>query len=167
MTAWLRDQWPRLLSGLALVAVAAVAGTVSYLHIESLTIAEHQTAIAARLYPVGVDGLIVSGSVVLLRNPGWLGWVAVGPGVAISLFANVMSGIGFGVLPAVWAGVPAVAFALSTFVLERWLSTQADRRSGAVGRSPGPEPVPSPVPAVANGHGTGTTWAAASTSSWS
>lgn len=45
--------------------------------------------------------------------------------MAISLFANVESGIRFGVLAATWAGIPAVSFSLATFMLERWLKAQA------------------------------------------
>ena len=78
--------------------------------------------------PFAVDGLIVVGSVVLLTEAAawWLGWLGVGPGVTISLFANVESGIRYGVLAAIWAGIPAVAFSLATFMLERWLKAQAE-----------------------------------------
>ena len=163
MIGWLRAHWPKVASGLAIVAVAVVAGVVSYTHIYELTLALHQPVMVARLMPFGVDGLIVAGSVVLLQAPGWLGWTAVGPGVAISLFANVESGIRFGILPAVWAGVPAVSFFLATFVLERWLKAQASPAPGAVGAEEVQHP--GPVPAAANGHGT--SWPAASTSGWS
>ena len=54
----------------------------------------------------------------------YLGWLGVVPGVGASLFANVESGITYGWLAAVWAGVPAAAFALAMFMLERWLTTQ-------------------------------------------
>ena len=36
-----------------------------------------------------------------------LGWLGIGPGVAISVFANVESGIRYGWLAALWVGVPA------------------------------------------------------------
>jgi hypothetical protein len=73
--------------------------------------------------PFGIDGLIVVGSVVLLDgNP--LGWLGVGPGVGISVFANVMSGLAFGWLAATWAGIPALSFALACFIFERWLKAQ-------------------------------------------
>jgi hypothetical protein len=146
--AWVRAYWARIVSGLALTAVAGVAGVISYVHIYRLTLTLHQPVMVARLYPVGVDGLVVVGSVVLLQSgPGqrWLGWAGVGPGVVISLFANVESGIGYGPLAAAWAGIPAVAFALSTFLLERWLKSHV----GAA-----PEAVPAvPAPAAElNGH---------------
>lgn len=128
---WLRQNWPKLVSGLAITGVAAVTGIISYTHIYRLTLAMHQPLMVARLMPFGVDGLIVVGSVVLLQPPPgqrYLGWLGVGPGVLISLFANVESGIAFGWLAAGWAGVPALAFSLATFMLERWLTAQGGSR---------------------------------------
>ena len=113
-----------------LVIVASVTGVISYTHVYDLTVSLHQPAMVARLMPFGVDGLIVVGSVVLLQAaPGqtWLGWLGVVPGVAASLFANVESGLRWGPLAAGWAGVPAVSFALATFLLERWLKAQASQ----------------------------------------
>lgn len=119
--------WPRVVSGLAILSVATVAGLISYQHVYDLSLALHQPLMVARLMPVGVDGLVTVGSVVLLQSgPGerWLGWLGIGPGVAISLFANVESGIRYGWLSAVWAGIPAVSFFLACFILENWLKAQ-------------------------------------------
>lgn len=107
-------------------AVAIVAGVVSFSHIEALALAEHQPLTLARLFPFAVDGLIAAGSAVLLGGER-LGWLAVVPGVAATLFANVESGIGYGWLAATVAGWPAIAFSVASFVLERWLKRQADR----------------------------------------
>jgi hypothetical protein len=117
-------RFPRIVSGSAILAVAVVAGVISYQHIEDLSLALHQPVMVARLMPFGVDGLITVGSVVPLQG-GRLGWLRIGPGVAISLFANVESGIRYGWLAAVWAGIPAVSFALASFILEHWLKGQA------------------------------------------
>jgi hypothetical protein len=128
----IRANWSRLVAGLALATVAAVTGRISYTHIYDLTLTLHQPRSTAQLMPFGVDGLIVVGSVVLLQSaPGQrlLGWLGVGPGVAISLFANVESGIRWGILSAAWAGVPALSFALSTFMFERWLKAQVSTMS--------------------------------------
>lgn len=133
---WLRDYGPRVLGGIALAAVAIVAGRISYMHIEAFTLAEHQPRTVAMLAPFAVDGLIIVGSVVLLQAiPGqeWLGWLGVGPGVAASVFANVESGIHYGLLSAIWAGVPAAFFALACFIFERWLSSQVGRGGGRGG----------------------------------
>ena len=117
--------WSKLASGAAILAVAAVAGLISYTHIYDLTLALHQSVLAARLMPVAIDGLILMGSVVLLQSGSRLGWLGVGPGVALSLFANVESGVRYGPLSAVWAAIPSVSFFLSTFIFERWLVAQA------------------------------------------
>ena len=124
---WLLAWWSRLIAGLALANVAAVAGIISYTHIDALTLALHQSPLTGHLMPFGVDGLIIVGSMVLLTATGrqaWWGWLGVAPGVAGSLFANWESGIAHGRLAAFWAMVPAVAFALATFMFERWLKAQ-------------------------------------------
>jgi len=143
---WLRAYGPRVLGGIALAAVAVVAGRISYMHIEAFTLAEHQPRTVAMLAPFAVDGLIIVGSVVLLQAiPGqeWLGWLGVGPGVAASVFANVESGIHYGLLSAIWAGVPAAFFALACFIFERWLSSQVSRsRQGGGSGGSGSESSP-------------------------
>ena len=135
MVEAIRAQTPRVVSGLAILAVATVAGVVSYQHIEDLSLSLHQTLLAARLMPIGIDGLITVGSVVLLQG-GRLGWLGIGPGVAIALFANVESGIRYGWLAATWAGIPAVSFALASFILERWVAQQAGAHMAAVAETP-------------------------------
>ena len=100
-----------------------MAGTVSYFHIVSLGLRTGQSPADAHLLPLAVDGLIVSGSVILLAGS-WLGWLAVVPGVAATLFANLESGLPHGQLAAVVATWPAVAFTVSAAVLERWLAGQ-------------------------------------------
>lgn len=127
---WLSSWWSRLIAGLALAAVAGATGVISYRHIYELSIVLYQPPIVARLMPVGVDGLIVVGSVVLLQatpDRPYLGWFGVAPGIAVSVFANIESGIAHGWLAAAWAGVPAAGFALATFLLERWLKSQVGR----------------------------------------
>jgi hypothetical protein len=49
------------------------------------------------------------------------------PGLAESLFANWESGIVHGHLAAIWATVPAQAFAVASFMFERWLKSQVGR----------------------------------------
>lgn len=171
MTSWLRAHWSAIVSGLALVAVAGVAGVISYSHIYQLTLALHQPVLVARLMPIAVDGLVVVGSVVLLQSGGWLGWLGLGPGVVTSLFANVESGIRYGLLSAAWAGIPAVAFALSSFMFERWAKSQVGGSRDAVAPAILPELVPAvdavtDVPAPLNGNAV-STWSAAPVSGWS
>ena len=130
---WLREWWPRLVAGLALATVAMAAGVVSYTHIDALTVALGGSRLAGHLVPVGVDGQIGVGSVVLLtatgRHARW-GWPPIVLGMAESLFANYMSGISHGRLGATWAMVPALAFAVATFTLERWAKSQVTGAAG-------------------------------------
>lgn len=127
MMSWLRNWGIRLVAGLALATVASVAGVISYTHIDALTLTLGGSPMSGHLMPFGIDGLIVVGSVVLLTVYGgqarW-GWLCIVPGVAASLFANFESGIAHGWLAAGWATMPAVSFAVATFVAERWLKAQ-------------------------------------------
>lgn len=132
MTAWtervikqLRERASALVVGLSLVTVAATTGFISYTHISALTIGEHQSWKSAHLYPLAVDGQIAIGSVILMEVKGkrrWLGLIGFVPGLAESLVANWASGWqGHDLLAALWATVPAQAFACSTFLFEAWL----------------------------------------------
>jgi len=161
---------PVLLAAFPVALVALVAGTVSYFHIEHLALVEHQPHALAEMFPFAVDGLIAAGSVVVLAGCR-LGWLAMVPGIAATLFANVESGIGYGWLAAVVAGWPAIAFSLSSFVLERWLRSQVAVRSTTpviVTEASPAEPAHTHAPAVVNGHVPVTAWAQpASTGGWS
>jgi hypothetical protein len=147
---WLREWWSRLIAGLAFAVVAAVTGYISYTHIEALTLALHQPPMVARLMPLGVDGLIVVGSVALLQasdDHPHLGWLCVAPGAAASLFANIESGLRYGPLSAGWAGLASAGFFVATFTLERWLQAQAGR-SGQSGNDGNANTEPNDEPAA-------------------
>jgi hypothetical protein len=124
----IKRNWGKWATIPVLIAVAAFAGIISYTHIYNLTVALHQLHSAAQIYPFAVDGLIIVGSCVVL-NGYRIGWAAAVPGLAISVFANVESGIRYGALASIWAGVPAVSLFLATFVLERYLMAQAQERA--------------------------------------
>lgn len=127
---WLRAHWARIAAGAAFAVVAGVTGYISYTHIRDLTVALGQPESVARVMPIGIDGLIVVGSIALLQAaPGqeYLGWLCIGPGAAASLFANVESAIRHGPLAAAWAGMASAGFFLATFTLERWAKSQASR----------------------------------------
>lgn len=120
----MKVNWRRLLIGAAIAAVATAAGWISYTHIYELTLTRGGSHGAAVLMPLGVDGLITVGSIVLLEG-GRIGWLCIGPGFVTSLFANVEAGIQNGWLSAVWDGIPAVSFALACLVLEKHLRGRA------------------------------------------
>jgi len=131
------------------VAVVAVAaGWQSYTHICALAIMTGQSVTDARLLPVAVDGLIVAGSVILLAGSP-LGWLGVIPGIAATVFGNVMSAVPHGPLAAAVAAWPAAAFTLASFMLERWLKRRARK---ATAGAPEPSPDPDVIRAALNGH---------------
>ena len=78
----------------AVVLVAAVAAAGSYDHMRHLAAETGQGAMSW-LLPLGVDGLMVAASMVMLvrrrrgQTGGWLAWTALVSGVAASLAANV------------------------------------------------------------------------------
>lgn len=152
---WMAARLVRLVAGLVMATVAIATGTVSYSHIDALTLALHGSVLAGHLMPIGVDGQIVMGSVLLLTATGttarW-GWLGIGLGLAESLFANWESGIGGGYLAASWATVVALSFAVASFSFERWLKSQVAGAAGvaasntAADDGDGGEDEPGPCP---------------------
>jgi hypothetical protein len=96
-------------------AVAAVAGWVSYEHALAVVRAHGEAGTVAQVYPITVDGLIYSASMVLLDAarrradaPGLARWL-LAAGIAATLAANVAAGLHFGPVGAVVAAWPALA----------------------------------------------------------
>ena len=106
-------------------AVAAVAAVVSYGHIVSLFLSWHATSLDAHLMPVAIDGLIIIGAGAARGGQKRLGWSAIGPGLAASLYANVMNGLPYGRGAAMGSGWATVALFLATNVMERWKAAPA------------------------------------------
>jgi hypothetical protein len=133
----LRARFSSLTVGSALATVVFSSGFISYTHICALTLAEHGSWKTAHLQPLCIDGQIVIGSASFMdgRNrwqkaAGLL--LGVLPGIGESLFANWESGGGTAsVHSALWATVPAQAFACSAFLFERWLHARRADRAGA------------------------------------
>jgi hypothetical protein len=100
---------------LAVAAVAIVAGWVSYVHALDVVTAHGEHGALAHLYPGTIDGLIYSASMVLLdaarrdvKAPRLAYWL-LGVGIAVTLVANILAGVAFGLLGAVVAAWPALA----------------------------------------------------------
>jgi len=99
---------------LAVAAVAIVAGWVSYVHALDVVTAHGEHGALAHLYPGTIDGLIYSAMVLLdaarrdLKAPRLAYWL-LGVGITVTLVANVLAGVAFGVLGAVVAAWPALA----------------------------------------------------------
>jgi hypothetical protein len=125
----LRWDRPAIIAAQPVAVVAAVAGAVSYSHIVALGLRVGQDSADAHLLPVSVDGLIIAGSVIIMCGS-LLGWVGVVLGVAATLFANVEAGLPHGALSAAVSAWPAFAFTCASFMLERWLKSQAGRTAG-------------------------------------
>lgn len=99
----------------AVAGIAGVAGWVSYEHALAVVRAHGESGAVAAAYPVTIDGLIYSASMVLLdtarrdvRAPALARWV-LAVGIGATLVANVAAGIRFGVMGAVVAAWPALA----------------------------------------------------------
>jgi hypothetical protein len=99
----------------AVTGVAIVAGWVSYEHALAVVRAHGEAGAVAQVYPVTVDGLIYSASMVLLdaarrgvRAPGLARWL-LAAGIGATLAANVAAGLHFGPVGAVVAAWPAAA----------------------------------------------------------
>jgi hypothetical protein len=133
--------------GWSLAVVTATTGFVSYTHISALTLTLGQSWKTAHLYPLFIDGQIVIGSVYYMTREGkrkWLGLLGIVPGVLASLFANWESSSVAGSWLHVyashaWATVPAQAFAVSSFLFERWLKDRG-ALSGTMPAAPQVQP---------------------------
>ena len=156
----------RRLAAVAIPAavVAVVGGVTSYTHIYALAIRTDQGGTAAHLLPLSLDGLIVAGSVVLLAGSR-MGWLAVVPGVVVTLYANIAAMWPHGDLSAAVASWPAASFIIATATLERWVRSGLVKDTRAAGPAPVPVPDPLPVQPVPALNGSG--WSRSRESSWS
>ena len=105
-----------LTAAVAVLAVAAVAGWVSYRHAVAVVSAHGEPGIVGRWYPVTIDGLIIAASMVLLdaasheEDAAPLAWWLLGAGIGATLAVNVLAGLPSGWFAAIVAGWPAAAF---------------------------------------------------------
>jgi len=112
------DRAPRVATGLTVVALAGVAGSMSFSHMASLAARHGQTGWHASAFPVSVDGLELVASLFLVsqrragRHIGWLPWAALLAGTAASLAANIAVG-GDDLVGRALAGWPAVSLLVS------------------------------------------------------
>jgi hypothetical protein len=110
------DVMVRRVTAASVLLVSVIAATVSFVHIEHLAVTHGQTALAAYLLPVSIDGTVVAASMVMLqaaragiRTP-WLARVMLGLAVTATLAANVAYGWPAGPAWSVLSGWPAAAF---------------------------------------------------------
>ena len=145
----------RRMAAAAVLLVAAIAAVISYVHIERLAVTHGQSALAAYLLPLSIDGTVAAASLAMLRtaraglDTPRLARFMLGLAVAATLASNIAYGARFGITGSLLSGWPAVAFIGS-----------AELAIGMARRARQAAPVPDAVPAVPapgytlNGHGT-------------
>lgn len=113
------NRFVRTITAVSVLAVAAIAGVVSFSHIYDLGLTHGQSGVAARLLPLSVDGLIVACGLVLLhearahRPAIWQARLGLWSGIAATVTANVLYGVHYGPLGAILSGWPAYAFIIA------------------------------------------------------
>ncbi|GAA3238247.1 hypothetical protein GCM10010468_73710 [Actinocorallia longicatena] len=121
------DRAIRVSMTVTVVAVAVVAGWVSYWHAVEVVRrygAEQDPAI--HLIPLTIDGMIYASSMAMLWSArydlktGWLSRTALVAGIAATLAANVLQGMEHGPLAAAIAAWPAIALVIS-YELTMWV----------------------------------------------
>jgi len=106
----------RALTAAAVLLVAAIAATVSFVHIESLAVRYGQPHPAAWLLPLSIDGTVAVSSLAMLRaartgvTTPWLARGMLLLAVGATLACNVGFGLPHGWPGALLSGWPAVAF---------------------------------------------------------
>ena len=139
----------RLIRIITALAVATVAGVISYRHVYELVSSHGESGLTARLVPFTVDGLILAASMLTLdasrRNqpvPPLARW-CLGAGVAATIGANLAHGLGHGPIGALVSTWPALALA-GYFELLMTLIRTEHRATAPLGR-PLPESQPIPI----------------------
>jgi len=118
----------RRLSGGAVLVVAAIAATVSYLHIYRLALLLGQPQLAALLMPLSVDGAVAAASAALLwsarsgQPSSWSARVMLASGVLATLAANADYGSAHGpagILMSMWPGLAFIGSAETALSIVR------------------------------------------------
>jgi hypothetical protein len=136
----------RVLAALAVLAVAVVAGWVSFGHIAALALAHGYSPATSRMLPISVDGLIVAASLALLTGSApRLSRSGLALGIVATLAANVAAGAQFGPVGALASVWPAVAFVVASEILLKMLrvtreTPQASTEPGTVSDLPVVDP---------------------------
>src|SRR5215471_18152105 len=128
------DTGIRAAAGVTVVALAGIAGAVSYSHMRELATAHGETGWQAHTFPLSVDGVEIEAYLVLLadrrtgRPSEWLPWASLAAGTTASLAANVAAA-GADLVGRVVAGWPAFALLVAVKLLAQLLEPrrEADR----------------------------------------
>ena len=110
------DALTRIGTAAAVLLVAAIAATVSFVHIAHLAVTHGQTFLAAVLLPLSIDGTVAAAALVMLRaaragiGTPPLARFMLALAVIATLAANIGYGVPYGIAGALLSGWPAVAF---------------------------------------------------------
>jgi Protein of unknown function (DUF2637) len=112
----------RTAAGVTVVALAGIAGAISYSHMTALAHVHGEQGWRSHMFPLSVDGIEVVASLVLLadkragRRSGLLPWAALCAGTTASFAANVAVG-GVDVVGRAVSGWPAFALLIAVKLL--------------------------------------------------
>jgi hypothetical protein len=112
----------RAAAGVTVVALAGIAGAISYSHMTALALVHGEQGWRTHMFPLSVDGIEVVASLVLLadkragRRSGLLPWAALCAGTTASFAANVAVG-GVDVIGRAVSGWPAFALLVAVKLL--------------------------------------------------
>lgn len=111
------DKAIRHLTTAAVLLVAALAATVSYVHIRDLAVTHGGDKLTSALLPLLIDGTVAAMSCVMLRaarlenvSTPWLARVMLAVSVGATLAANTAYGAAYGISGALLWTLPAVMF---------------------------------------------------------
>jgi hypothetical protein len=128
------DRLIRIMTALAVIAVACVAAIISYQHAYELVSTHGEHGLTARLLPFTVDGLIWAASMVVLdasrrnqRVPPLAAW-SLGTGIVATVGANLAHGLGHGPIGTLVSAWPALAL-VGSFELLMMLIRSTSRAS--------------------------------------
>jgi hypothetical protein len=151
------DKLTRWTAIAAVLAVAAVAGWISYRHAVEVVTVHGEPGSVGHWYPVTIDGLIVAASMVLLdaarhqEPPPVLARWLLAAGIGATLVVNVLAGVPSGPLGAVAAAWPAFAFVGCYELLMMLVRSSARRTEPEIvsAEEPQASELPAPVPSTA------------------
>ncbi|WP_067481877.1 DUF2637 domain-containing protein [Actinomadura hibisca] len=138
-------------AALSFVASISIAAVISYKHAHRFALAYGQTGIDAQTFPLTVDGLVATCSLVILnrirknRRPPWHAWALLIVGIIATVSANVHSGLAYGPIGAIVAGWPALVAVGSFELLMRLLHdtrTTPDTQDRSAASAPSADPAP-------------------------
>jgi hypothetical protein len=141
----------------SVLAVAAVAAWISYLHAVQIVSSNGEPGMVGRFYPATIDGVVIAASMVLLdaarheESAPRLAWWMLAAGIGATVTVNVLAGVAYGPLGAVVSAWPAAAFVAGFELLTKLVRAGARRASAAAAEEEEPQAseVPSLVPSSA------------------